>query len=101
MPNARPVNDSARAAIDTTSGSPLNRPANCVGASATARPAAPVAAKTSQAPVHAIRRAVAQSPAPTACPTRAVKAEPTLKAAGMTRNSRRAAMPKAATAAAP
>ena len=42
---------------------------------------------------QAVRRARAQSPAPTAPPTRAVSDEPTPQASGMMRNSSRAAMP--------
>ncbi|MNL06803.1 hypothetical protein D3C87_1274510 [compost metagenome] len=96
-PKAGPTQDSARAAISRTSASSVNSAANDIGASPTAAPTAPAMTSAISAPTHAVRRAVCQSPAPTARPTSAVSAEPTPNASGIIRNSSRAEMPYAAT----
>ncbi len=76
-----------------TSASWVNRLAKRTGARPTAVPAVPAMTSARNAPTHAVRRAVCQSPAPTARPTSAVSAEPTPKASGIIRNSSRAEMP--------
>jgi hypothetical protein len=88
-----PMIESARAAMATTSASLVKARATASGNSATAAPLDPARMKAAAQPIQATRRAPAQSSAPTARPTSAVRADPMPKASGIIRKSSRAEMP--------